>query len=139
GDLIISAQHNEKGAELSRAWAAAPIPDPPPAAGTAAAGTVVYDPPVPPHPADGEVFANMLIPRFGADYNVHIAGGTSRARTLDRVGIGLYAQSRMPGEVGNLSLAGHRTTWGKPFNRIAELRLNDAIVVETPVGWYTYR
>src|SRR5690606_5069005 len=45
GDLIISAQHNEKGAELSRAWAAAPIPDPPPAAGTAADGTVVYEPP----------------------------------------------------------------------------------------------
>jgi len=45
----------------------------------------------------------------------------------------------MPGEVGNLSLAGHRTTWGRPFNMLDKLRLNDAIVVETKDGWYTYR
>jgi sortase A len=36
-------------------------------------------------------------------------------------------------------VAAHRTTWGKPFNRIAELRLGDAIVVETAEGWFTYR
>ncbi|GAA3934947.1 class E sortase [Microbacterium soli] len=139
GDIIIGAQNNEKGAALSEQWAQAPAPEPPPVVETEPDGTVVYEPPVRPHPADAEIFANMLIPRFGADYNVHIAGGTSRARTLDRIGIGLYTQSKMPGEVGNLALAGHRTTWGKPFNRIDKLRLNDAIVVETLDGWYTYR
>ena len=45
----------------------------------------------------------------------------------------------MPGEVGNFAVAAHRTTYGKPFNRIAELHVNDAIVVETADGWYTYR
>ncbi|WP_259363466.1 class E sortase [Microbacterium esteraromaticum] len=137
GDVIIGAENNAKGAELSERWADQPAPEPPPS--EQQGGTTVYEPPVLEHPADAEIFANMLIPRFGDDYNVNIAGGTSRARTLDRLGIGLYTQSRMPGEIGNLSLAGHRTTWGKPFNRIDELRLGDAIVVETEVGWYTYR
>ena len=63
----------------------------------------------------------------------------SRSRTLDPIGIGHYPGTRMPGEVGNFAVAAHRTTYGKPFNRIAELRLNDAIVVETADGWYTYR
>lgn len=139
GDIIIGAQNNEKGAELSQQWAAAPAPEPPPVAGTEDDGDVVYEPPILEHPDDAEIFANMLIPRFGDHYNVNIAGGTSRARTLDKIGIGLYTQSKMPGEIGNFSLAGHRTTWGRPFNKIDKLKLNDAIVVETPEGWYTYR
>ncbi len=36
-------------------------------------------------------------------------------------------------------MAAHRTTWGKPFNQLDRLRLNDAIVIETEQGWYTYR
>ncbi|REJ08731.1 class E sortase [Microbacterium bovistercoris] len=138
GDIIIGAQNNEKGAALSQEWDRMPVPDPPqPTEGPD--GTLVVPPPVHPHPADAEIFANMHIPRFGDDYDVNIAGGTSRARTLDKIGIGLYTESKMPGEVGNFSLAGHRTTWGKPFNKIDKLKLNDAIVVETRDGWYTYR
>ncbi|WP_309127177.1 class E sortase [Microbacterium sp.] len=138
GDIIIGAQNNEKGAELSQQWAQAPATEPPPLA-TTEDGATEYTLPVLEHPADAEIFANMLIPRFGDDYNVNIAGGTSRARTLDKLGIGLYTQSKMPGEIGNLSLAGHRTTWGRPFNKIDKLKLNDAIVIETPEGWFTYR
>lgn len=137
GDIIIGAQNNAAGAELSEQWAEAPVVTAPPA--VEQDGAVVYEPPALEHPEDAEIFANMHIPRFGDDYNVNIAGGTSRARTLDKIGIGLYEQSKMPGEVGNFSLAGHRTTWGKPFNKIDKLKLNDAIVVETPEGWYTYR
>lgn len=138
GDEIISAQHNAEGAETSREWAQDPVPPPPPLVETED-GTTAYEPPVLPHPRDGEVFAQMIIPRFGAGYNVKIAGGTTRSGTLDHIGIGLYTNSKMPGEIGNFSLAGHRTTWGKPFNQIDKLQLNDAIVVETPEGWYTYR
>ncbi len=138
GDIIIDAQQNAEGAAIVEQWAEAPPPEPPPLVETED-GTVWYEPPILPHPADAEVFAQMRIPRFGEDYIKNIAGGTSRARTLDDIGIGLYTQSDMPGEVGNFSLAGHRTTWGKPFNQIDKLRLNDAIVVETPGGWYTYR
>lgn len=45
----------------------------------------------------------------------------------------------MPGQIGNLVTAGHRVTYGKPYNRIDELRRGDAIVVETADGWAVYR
>lgn len=139
GDIIISAQHNEEGATISEKWASSPAPEPPPLVVDEETGQTYYEPPLLEHPAEGEVFAQMRIPRFGDDYNVKIAGGTTRAVTLDKIGIGLYKQSMMPGQVGNFSIAGHRTTWGKPFNKIDKLKLGDAIVVETPEGWYTYR
>lgn len=139
GDIIIAAQNNEKGNALSQEWAQQPAPDPPEATTDEETGETWYEPPILDHPDEGEVFANMRIPRFGDDYNVQIAGGTSRAVTLDKIGIGLYTQSKMPGEVGNFALAGHRTTWGKPFNQLDKLQLGDAIVVETEEGWYTYR
>ena len=138
GDIIIAAQHNEEGAAVSAELAQQPAPELPPLI-EADDGMTYYEPPVPAAPADAQWFAQMHVPRFGADYNVGIYGGTSRARTLDDLGIGVYSNSKMPGEVGNFSMAGHRTTWGKPFNQIDKLKLNDAIVVETPDGWYTYR
>ncbi len=138
GDIIIAAQKNDEGAAISQQLAEDPPPPPPPLV-EADDGTTYYEPVIPAAPADAEWFGQMHIPRFGADYNFGIYGGTSRARTLDDLGIGVYKDSKMPGEVGNFSMAGHRTTWGKPFNQIDKLQLNDAIVVETPDGWYTYR
>jgi sortase A len=138
GDIIIDAKKNAEGAVTVREWAEAPAPEPPPLVEEPTGGKH-YEPPILEHPADAERFAVMRIPRFGDDYAKDIAGGTSRSRTLDHIGIGLYTDSKMPGEVGNFSLAGHRTTWGKPFNKLDKLRVNDAIVVETPGGWYTYR
>ena len=138
GDIIIAAQKNDEGAAISQQWAEAPAPEPPPVV-EAEDGTTFFEPVIPKVPADTELLGRLHVPRFGADYNFGIYGGTSRARTLDDLGIGVYKDSKMPGEVGNFSMAGHRTTWGKPFNQIDKLQLNDAIVVETPDGWYTYR
>jgi sortase A len=140
GDVIYSAERNGTGQELSQTWAEeyvppAGTPTPIPAEGA----PVTAAPVILPQPADGEEFGVMRIPRFGADYSVPIAGGVSRERTLDPIGIGHYPGTMMPGEIGNFAVAAHRTTWGKPFNRIAELHLGDAIVIETPDGWYTYR
>ncbi|MGM1018886.1 MAG: class E sortase [Actinomycetota bacterium] len=137
GDIIIAAEKNEEGSALTSEWADMPAPELPPLIGEGE--EKIWEPPILDHPAEGEKFATMLIPRFGEDYNFPVAGGTSRAITLDPIGIGVYDQSKMPGEVGNFSVAGHRTTWGKPFNQIDRLQLNDPIVVETPEGWYTYR
>lgn len=138
GDIIISAQKNSEGAAISQMLAEGEAPELPPLVETDD-GETVFVPPVPTAPEDAEWFGQMQIPRFGEDYNFGIYGGTSRARTLDEKGIGVYSNSKMPGEVGNFSLAGHRTTWGKPFNQLDKLQINDAIVVETPDGWYTYR
>lgn len=136
GDIIIGAQNNQAGQELIDEWTdrsengAATKPDAEPA---------TAKPPKMEQPADTEVFGVMQIPRFGKDYSVNVAGGVTRAGTLDHIGIGHYPGAEMPGQVGNFSLAAHRTTWGAPFNQVAELRLGDAIVVTTEEGWYTYR
>ncbi len=139
GDAIYGAERNATGHELSQSWAEeydalAPAPLDGTAGDPSSAEPVIL-----PEPADGEKFGVMHIPRFGEDYAVPMAGGVTRAGTLDTIGIGHYPGTRMPGEVGNFAVAAHRTTWGKPFNRIAELRVGDAIVIETPDGWYTYR
>lgn len=138
GDIIINAQKNEEGAAIAQEWAQSPAPVPPPLIENED-GTTEYEPVIPAAPAETEQMGLMHIPRFGTEYVKGIYGGTSRARTLDQLGIGVYKDSKMPGEVGNFSMAGHRTTWGKPFNQIDKLQLNDAIVVETPDGWFTYR
>lgn len=142
GDMIYGAQARNDGEALSERWVqeyvtpnADPTTSPRPAAGTPAP----VEPPLLEQPADAETFANIRIPRFGADYVFEVAGGTSRARTLDTVRVGHYPGSEMPGQVGNFALAGHRTTFGAPFNRLAELQVGDAIVIEAPNGWYTYR
>lgn len=141
GDWIYAAERNATGQELSETWAQEyrpSVPNPSQSA-TAPEAPEQVAPVILPQPADAERFGIMRIPRFGADYAVEIAGGVSRERTLDSIGIGHYPGAAMPGEVGNFALAAHRTTWGKPFNRIAELQVGDPIVVETPDGWYTYR
>ena len=85
----------------------------------------------------GDAFALMRVPRFGADYVRPIVAGTELS-VLDQ-GIGHYDGTVDPGEVGNFSLAGHRVTYGKPFNRIDELQPGDPIVIETRTTWYVYR
>lgn len=145
GDLIYGAQRNAAGQEISEEWAqeyVAPAPSetaPTETEAPDAEPPVAVEPVILPEPADAEVFGIMHIPRFGAGYQVPMAGGVSRARTLDPIGIGHYPGTKMPGEIGNFAVAAHRTTYGKPFNRIAELHVNDAIIIETADGWYTYR
>lgn len=85
----------------------------------------------------GDAFALIRIPRFGHDYVRPILQGVS-LDILDR-GVGHYPQSVNPGEVGNFAVAGHRVTYAKPFNQIAELKPGDAVVVETRDTWYVYR
>ena len=89
-------------------------------------------------PADlGEAVAIVRIPRFGRDYARPLYEGTDRA-TLQR-GIGHYPGTPGPGEIGNFAIAGHRTTYGKPFNRIAELRDSDLVIVETREAYFAYQ
>ncbi|MET0673458.1 MAG: class E sortase [Microbacterium pygmaeum] len=138
GDIIYGVERNAVAQELSEQWeqeyvAANPeiTPTPEP--------TTTAEPIILPEAADAQVFGNLYIPRFGADYTRQIAGGVTRANTLDPIGVGHYPGTKMPGEVGNFAVAAHRTTYSAPFNRLAELHVNDAIIIETPEGWYTYR
>jgi sortase A len=147
GDVIYAAQARQKGQALSEQWAqeftaSSPVPSDPPRSASpdgSAAQTSPVDPPVLAQPADAQTFATIRIPRFGPDYIHEVAGGTSRATTLDTARVGHYDGSEMPGQIGNFALAAHRTTFGALFNRIPSLKVGDAIVIETADGWYTYR
>lgn len=85
----------------------------------------------------GRAFALIRVPRFGRDYVRPILQGTELS-VLDE-GVGHYDTSVGPGQVGNFAVAGHRVTYAKPFNQIAELRRGDAVVVETRTTYYVYR
>jgi len=84
----------------------------------------------------GEAFAILRIPRFGADYARPVLQGTDHD-TLDK-GVGHYSETVMPGLVGNFAVAGHRTTYGRPFHNIDLLRKGDVIVVETKASYVVY-
>jgi LPXTG-site transpeptidase (sortase) family protein len=45
----------------------------------------------------------------------------------------------MPGERGNVAIAGHRVGRGSPFLDLDELAAGDPLVVETREAWYVYR
>ncbi|MGO3022233.1 MAG: class E sortase [Brevibacterium sp.] len=97
------------------------------------------DEPVVADPVDkNEAFGIFYIPRFGDDYYRTVAEGVDLEPVLNRMGVGRYPNSAMPGEVGNFSIAGHRVTYGKPLNQIANLRPGDEIIVQTKDGFYTY-
>ena len=90
-------------------------------------------------PEAGTPFAQMFVPRFGDDYVKPVAEGTEKATVLDTIGIGHYVDTAMPGDLGNFAVAAHRTTYGKPFNQIAELKEGDPLVVRTEDTWYVYK
>jgi len=84
---------------------------------------------------EGEPTARIIIPRIGVDKIV--VEGVS-LNDLKK-GPGHYPESPLPGQEGNVAIAGHRTTYGAPFNRIDELVAGDEITVETVQGEFTYR
>lgn len=92
-----------------------------------------------PIPKEAESFATMYVPRWGSDYIKPISEGVGRWDVLDELGIGHYPGTALPGGWGNFAVAGHRTTYGKPFNRIEELVEGDAIIIRTESTWYVYR
>jgi sortase A len=89
--------------------------------------------PAPP-PVEGEAVAVIVIPKIGLDQVVVEGVGVEDLKK----GVGHYPDTRMPGETGNAALAGHRTTYGAPFNRLDELDDGDAIDITTRAGTFRY-
>lgn len=84
---------------------------------------------------DGVALTKLAIPALGVETLV-VEGTTPSAL---RAGAGHYAETPLPGQVGNVAIAGHRTTYGRPFNRLDELSVGDTIWLATPVGDHEYR
>lgn len=88
----------------------------------------------PPTPAPGEPLGVIEIPKI--ELTRMMVEGTSRADL--KKGPGHYIGTPFPGQSGNVGIAGHRTTYGAPFNRIDELQPGDEIVLSTSQGSFTY-
>lgn len=86
-------------------------------------------------PAEGEPVGFIEIPKIDMAPKSFVEG-VSKADL--RKGPGHYSGTPFPGNAGNAGIAGHRTTYGAPFNRIDELVPGDEINVYTPQGKFVY-
>lgn len=65
-----------------------------------------------------------------------IVEGTS-ARALNK-GVGHYPTTVSAGGIGNMAIAGHRTTHGAPFRHLDKLKRGDRVVIRMKNTWYVY-
>ncbi len=119
------------GSQLDQAGITAPDPD---TTSAIPAPTTTEPLPPPPPPDDGEAVAHISIPAIGVDKVVVQGVDVSDLKK----GPGHYPDSPLPGQPGNAAIAGHRTTYGAPFNRIDELKPGDEILVTTLQGSFRY-
>ncbi|MBW3577698.1 MAG: class E sortase [Actinobacteria bacterium] len=83
---------------------------------------------------DGRALTKIVMPALGVE--TLVVEGISP--TALRAGAGHYPKTPLPGQDGNVAIAGHRTTYGKPFNAVDKLKEGDKILLLTPVGEFTY-
>jgi sortase A len=103
----------------------------------------ITEPPVtttlaPPGPIvinEGDPIALIDMPTIGVSKYV-VAG----VQTADlKKGPGHYPGTPFPGELGNASIAGHRTTYGEPFRHLDDLNIGDPIIITDLLGrTFTY-
>jgi len=83
---------------------------------------------------DGDSLTRIRIPAI--DIDVVVVEGVSASAL--RAGAGHYPSTPLPCESGNVSIAGHRTTYGRPFHNIDLLQPGDEIFLATPIGECRY-
>ncbi len=81
---------------------------------------------------EGDVLGRIEIPRLGL--TVAVLEGTT-SRTL-RVGVGHIEGTALPGEPGNIGIAGHRDTF---FRDLKDIRTGDEIQLQTATGLWRYK
>jgi sortase A len=88
----------------------------------------------PPRVPEGGALGIIEIPKIGVDKAVVEGVGVPDLKK----GPGHYPDTPLPGQAGNSAIAGHRTTYGAPFNRVDELDPGDPIFVTTRQGRFRY-
>ena len=81
-------------------------------------------------PPDGALVGRIQIPAIGLSQ--YVVEGTD-ASDLS-LGPGHYAGTPLLGEVGNVGIAGHRTTYGAPFDHLDEVKPCDDVYLTSPTG-----
>jgi sortase A len=84
---------------------------------------------------EGDSLTRLRIPDI--DIDVVVVEGTSASAL--KAGAGHYPATPLPGEEGNVGIAGHRTTYGKPFSNLDHLKPGNEIILETPIGRHVYK
>jgi sortase A len=82
----------------------------------------------------GDSLTRIIIPDI--DVDVVVVEGTTASAL--RAGAGHYPDTPLPCEIGNVGIAGHRTTYGRPFHNMDLLRPGMEITLQTPIGECTY-
>jgi sortase A len=89
----------------------------------------------PDRPRGGEAVGFIRIPRLSLDA-AFVEGVDDHL--LER-GPGHYPHTPLPGEAGNVAIAGHRTTHAAPFWALDTLVPGDHVTLETAAGEFVYR
>ena len=120
--------------EIAVATSAAPSTTVAPSTSEPPVATTVA-PPKPIVINEGDPIAIIEMPTIGVTKYV-VAG----VQTADlKKGPGHYPATPFPGELGNASIAGHRTTYGEPFRHLDDLNIGDPIVITDLLGrQFTY-
>lgn len=115
---IVDAHQDELNRQLEQQWANQPTVGP--------TATAIK-------PANGAVIASVHIPRLNKKWAV--VQGVTPADI--RYAPGHYPDTALPGQVGNFSMAGHRTPaiWWD----LDQLKPGDPVVIKTADTWYVYR
>ncbi|MGI8411320.1 MAG: class E sortase [Solirubrobacteraceae bacterium] len=82
----------------------------------------------------GFPIGTIVIHKIGISY--HVIEGTDDS-SLQK-GPGHYPSTAFPGLGQTVGIAGHRTTYLKPFHDINALKQGDRIVLKMPYAWFTY-
>lgn len=85
--------------------------------------------------ASGGVIGHISIPAIGVDRDIR----EGIDLPILNQSPGHYPHSPKPCRAGNAAIAGHRTTYGAPFNKLDLLKNGDVINITTPEGDCTYR
>jgi sortase A len=85
----------------------------------------------------GDGLTRLVIDNDRVKVNVLVVEGTTLAAL--QAGAGHYENTPFPCERGNVGIAGHRTTYGRPFNKINYMRPGDTVDLITPFQKCTYR
>lgn len=100
------------------------------AGGSVAAGNPATDGTLTPSPPSGSAIDHLVIPSIGVDK--YVVQGVAEQDLSE--GPGHYLGTPLPGQRGNVGIAGHRTTYGAPFFELGKLKRGAWIYLTDTAG-----
>jgi sortase A len=88
---------------------------------------------LPPSP-EGEAIAVIKLPAIDVEKLVVEGVGVAELKQAP----GHYPGTPLPGQPGNAAIAGHRTTYGAPFNQLDKMKVGDPVIISTKQGTFRY-